>query len=108
MDLIGKFYLIKDGDIGPPKIYLGANIGKVQASTGKVVWEMSAEDYCVQAVNTMITMLQEDGYDGLDKKQTIYRSNDPQLQTRIGRIEIIELGTSNPIHEVDWSLASVY
>ena len=29
IDIIGKFYLIKDGDTGPPKIYLGANIGKV-------------------------------------------------------------------------------
>ena len=33
--LIGKLYLIKDGDTGPPKIYLGANIGKVQTPTSK-------------------------------------------------------------------------
>ena len=29
MYLIGKLYLIKDGETGPPNIYLGANIGKV-------------------------------------------------------------------------------
>ena len=37
MDLNGEFYLIKDGDTDPPKIYLGANIGKVQTPTGKEV-----------------------------------------------------------------------
>ena len=67
MDLIGKFYLIKDGDTGPPKIYIGANIGQVQTPTGKEVWAMSAEDYCVQDVKNVETMLQEDGYDGLDR-----------------------------------------
>ena len=68
MDLIGKFYLIKDCDTGPAKIYLGAKIGKGQTPTGKVVWAMSAEYYCVQAVKNVEIMLQEDGYDGLDRK----------------------------------------
>ena len=35
MDIIGKLYLIKDGDTGPPKIHLGTNIGKVQTPTSK-------------------------------------------------------------------------
>ena len=43
IDLIGKLYLIKDGDTGPPKIYLSANIGKVQNPTGKEVWVLSDE-----------------------------------------------------------------
>ena len=64
MDLIGEFYLIKDGETGTPKIYLGANIGEFQTPTSKEVWEMSAEDYCVQALKNVETMLQEDGYDG--------------------------------------------
>ena len=42
-DLIGKFYLIQNCDTGPPKIYLGANIGKVQNPTGKEVWVLSDE-----------------------------------------------------------------
>ena len=67
MYLIGKLYLIKDGETGPPNIYLGANIGKVQTPTGKEVWEMIDGDYCVQAIKNVETMLQEDGYDGLDR-----------------------------------------
>ena len=74
MDLIGKFYLIKVGETGPQKIYPGANIGKVKTPTGKEVWTLSAEDYCVQAVKKVETMLQEDGYDGLDKTNRQYTS----------------------------------
>ena len=58
MDLIGEFYLIKDGETGPPNIYLGANIGKVQTPTGKEVWAMSAEDNFLQGVKDVETMLQ--------------------------------------------------
>ena len=72
MDFFGKFYLIKDGDTSPPKIYLGANIGKFQNPNGKEVWEMSAEDYCVISVKNVETMLQEVGYDGINRTNRQY------------------------------------
>ena len=72
MDLNGEFYLIKDGDTDPPKIYLGANIGKFQTPTGKEVQAMSAEDYCAQSIKNVRTMLQEDGYDVLDQTNRQY------------------------------------
>ena len=72
MDLSVKFYFIKDGNTGSPKIYLGANIGKVQTPPGKEVWTMSAEDSFLQAVKNVETMLQEESYDGIDQTNRWY------------------------------------
>jgi hypothetical protein len=38
---ITKFYRAKEGSVKPPKIYLGANISKMQLPDGREVWTTS-------------------------------------------------------------------
>jgi hypothetical protein len=61
MDSIGQAYVVKEGSVKPPEIYLGANIQKYQLPNGKEVWSMSSEQYVKESLNTVRALLQEDG-----------------------------------------------
>ena len=51
MDMIKQNFKIKEGSIGPPQVYLGANCQLNQSRTDGVdCWGMSAEQYCKEAV----------------------------------------------------------
>ena len=43
IDALESIYVMKQGSMGPPDGYLGANIEKVQTQHGKVVWGPTAE-----------------------------------------------------------------
>ena len=42
---LAKFYVLKEGSMGPPYWYLRDNIEKVQNSNGSVMWAMNSADY---------------------------------------------------------------
>jgi Reverse transcriptase (RNA-dependent DNA polymerase) len=65
MDVIAKLYRLKEGSVGEPKRYLGANIGKMQTEDGRTVWYMSAESYIQAAVANIEEQLKNEGYGNL-------------------------------------------
>ena len=44
---------LKDGSVGPPECYLGANIKFTQASFGLECWAMSSDLYLQEAVKVV-------------------------------------------------------
>jgi hypothetical protein len=61
MDALALTYDLKDGSVGPPTIYLGAEIKKYQVKSGKSHWSMSSTPYVTDAVKQVSEMLREDG-----------------------------------------------
>jgi hypothetical protein len=54
---------VKPDSIGPPSVYLGANIQKIPSKiNGKDCWGASAEQYVRNAVNNVKAKMKEDGY----------------------------------------------
>jgi hypothetical protein len=51
MDVLAKTYCLKEGSVGEPQTYLGAQIKKhtLQDNPSKQVWAMSAEKYIKEA-----------------------------------------------------------
>ncbi len=61
MDKLQSVYTLKKGSIGPPSVYLGANIQKVPSRTGPDCWGMSAEQYVRDSVKNIKQRLKERG-----------------------------------------------
>eukprot|EP00557_Chaetoceros_sp_GSL56_P014199 CAMPEP_0176484462 /NCGR_PEP_ID=MMETSP0200_2-20121128/4466_1 /TAXON_ID=947934 /ORGANISM="Chaetoceros sp., Strain GSL56" /LENGTH=360 /DNA_ID=CAMNT_0017880935 /DNA_START=761 /DNA_END=1843 /DNA_ORIENTATION=- len=74
---------MKEGSIGTPKRYLGANIDRVQTDDGRVVWSMSSEDYVRAAIDNVEKMLKADGLQPLkvygDGKRPYSSSYRPEI-----------------------------
>jgi hypothetical protein len=47
-DELGRYFALKEESIGPPKIYLGGHVRKVQLDNGVECWAFSSSQ-CVQA-----------------------------------------------------------
>ena len=64
MDMIEQSFKIKEGSIGPPQVYLGANCQLNQSRTNGVgCWGMSGEQYCKEAVKNVKRKMKELGYE---------------------------------------------
>jgi hypothetical protein len=61
MDVLQKTYILKKGSLGPPTIYLGAEISKYQLGDGKSRWSMSSTRYVKNAIKTVEELLEKDG-----------------------------------------------
>jgi hypothetical protein len=61
MDAIASLYKLKEGSVGEPTQYLGANVGKYQLPDGRECWSMSGRDYVKNAVKNVETMLEKEG-----------------------------------------------
>ena len=59
MDKFAKLYRLKEGSIGPPTRYLGADIGTIANSFGKECWAMSSESYIRNAVRIVDGYMEE-------------------------------------------------
>ena len=59
MKAIASIYRLKEGSLGPPTMYLGANVGCVVDETGKRMWYLSATDYIKGALLTVESNLPE-------------------------------------------------
>jgi Reverse transcriptase (RNA-dependent DNA polymerase) len=60
MQAIGKAYRIKEGSLGEPKRYLGADVLKRQLADGREVWSLSARTYVNNAVKTLEAILEKE------------------------------------------------
>ena len=60
MDTLALAYYLKDRLVGPPKIYLGAEIKKHQVSSGKRHWSMLSTQYVKNAINTVKKILKDE------------------------------------------------
>ena len=61
MEKIGNTFEIKDGEIGPPKIYLGAGTKRFQLPNSKTPWSIVSKQYVLAAVEMVKNLLLEDG-----------------------------------------------
>ena len=64
MSQIEKSFKIKEGSIGSPKVYHGANCQKNPSQVeGVECWGMSAEQYCKEAVKNVKKNMKDNGYE---------------------------------------------
>jgi hypothetical protein len=63
MEIIKSHYPVTPKSIGPPKVYLGANIQRIDSHTAnKQCWGASSEQYVKEAVKNVKERLKEDGF----------------------------------------------
>ena len=70
MDDLGKSYELKEGSVGPPNIYLGAELQRFQLRDGREAWSMSSSKYVKSAVKNVKDMLAEEGKELRYSKRT--------------------------------------
>ena len=56
-DEIGRYFIMKEESIGPPKIYLGGHVRKVQLDNGVECWAFGSSQYVKSAVTNVETFL---------------------------------------------------
>ena len=87
----GRYFVIKDGSVGPPTIYLGNKVSKVTLENGVEAWSFSSSQYVQNAVNNVEEYLHKLGK-CLPKKATSPLSNNyrpesdvsPELTSALG------------------------
>ena len=52
-----KYFELKPGSVGSPKIYLGGRVRKVELDNGVEVWAFSASQYTIAAIKNVETYL---------------------------------------------------
>ena len=57
---MGKYFELKQESIGPPKLYLGGHLRKVQLDNGVEAWAFSASQYAQAAVKNVEEWLAKD------------------------------------------------
>ena len=62
MNMIQEKFPVKKSSIEEPKIYLGANIGKVSYPDGSIAWTMSSDSYVKEAVRNVKARMKEDNF----------------------------------------------
>ena len=61
LERINKYFPLNPGSVGPPKIYLGANISKVALPNGVEAWAISASQYVQEKVCNVEAHLKRNG-----------------------------------------------
>jgi hypothetical protein len=56
---LGRYFQLKEESIGPPKIYLGGNVRKVQLDNGVECWAFGSSQYVKSAVENVETYLKK-------------------------------------------------
>ena len=64
---LGKYFVLKEGSVGPPKLYLGAKISQVELPNGVKAWAWSSSKYIQEAINNLEIHLNKKGF-GLKAK----------------------------------------
>eukprot|EP00957_Ditylum_brightwellii_P066775 5067205-Ditylum_brightwellii.AAC.1 len=62
---IGKYFMLKDKSVGPPKIYLGGHVRKVTLENGVKCWSFSPSQYIQAAVKNVEECLARPGNEHL-------------------------------------------
>ena len=58
---LGKYFVIKPGSVGPPKLYLGNKVSKVTLENGCDAWSFSSSQYVQNAVANVENHLRKQG-----------------------------------------------
>ena len=58
---LGKYFSLKSDSIGPPKLYLGGKLSKLELPNDVVAWAISASKYIQQALNNLESILDMHG-----------------------------------------------
>jgi hypothetical protein len=58
---IGKYFDLKEGSIGPPKLYLGGKVSQVTLANGMKAWSFSSSQYVHSAVKNVEDFLETQG-----------------------------------------------
>jgi hypothetical protein len=53
LDKLGKYFTLKPGSVGPPKLYLGGKLSEVTLPNGVTAWAISASQYIQEAVKNV-------------------------------------------------------
>ena len=61
IDAIGKYFRMKPDSVGPPDLYLGGKVTKVQLPNGVEAWAFSSSQYVQAAVKNVESHLDETG-----------------------------------------------
>lgn len=69
VESLKEVYTLKPESVGPPSMYLGADVSKMQTASGDVCWAMSSDTYVKSAVGIVRDLLKADG-EGKDLKTT--------------------------------------
>ena len=56
---IRKYWTLKAGSLGPPKIYLGNKVSKVMLANGITTWSFSSSQYIQNAIKNVEIHLQK-------------------------------------------------
>lgn len=57
LEEVNRYFPMKPSSMGPPKIYLGAKIGKIQLPNGVIAYSMSMSQYVQEAVKNVETYI---------------------------------------------------
>ena len=57
---IGRYFILKEESVGPPKIYLGGRVRKVTLENGVEAWTFSSSQYVQAAVKNVETYLNQE------------------------------------------------
>ena len=61
MNRLAEVYRLKDGSVGEPDRYIGANIEKVQLDYGSVAWSITSREYVTNIIQKLEDTLARDG-----------------------------------------------
>ena len=82
IESLAKYFPMKPGSIGPPKIYLGAKIGKIQLPNGVIAYSMSMSQYVQEAVKNVEQYLKKRDLALVKKASTPMTANySPELDS---------------------------
>ena len=88
IEMIGEVFKIKEGSSGPPTVYLGANVQKLQSRSNEECWGMSCEQYVKEAVRHVKEKLKMDGYEFNKKLSDVNYSPQQPFTTQSYRPEL--------------------
>ena len=78
MAMLESKYTVKPSSIEEPKVYLGADVGKVLYGDGSYDWTMICDSYAKEEINNAKKRLKEDGLEYNNKMSDInYSPNNP-------------------------------
>jgi hypothetical protein len=74
-DELGRYFELKDESIGPPKLYLGGHVRKVELANGAKAWAFSSSQYVQSAVRNVEEYLTARGMKLPSKAETPIRTS---------------------------------
>ena len=61
LDQLNKYFELKPGSVGPPKIYLGAKLAREMLPNGAIAWSMSSSKYIQDSISNLQKQMEKKG-----------------------------------------------